>query len=173
MFVLNDKEIKREIEGNALINDFINLEKQLTPNGFDLTLKEVYKIEGTGEIDFSNNERKFPEFSLINPEKRNSEDKYGWWFLPKGSYKIKANEGFKMPLNLIAIARTRSSLLRSGALINTGVWDAGFEGKVEFLLDVVNEKGIWIKQNARIVQIVFFKINETEKGYEGIHKHLK
>ena len=78
-----------------------------------------------------------------------------------------------MPLNLIALAKTRSSLLRSGAVVNTGVWDAGFEGKVEFLLDVVNEKGIWIKQNARVLQVVFFKMNETDKGYEGIHKHLE
>lgn len=173
MFVLNDNEIKKEIKELNLISDFINLEKQLTPNGFDLTLKEVFKIEGAGEIDFSNNERKFPEFNLIEPEKRNPEDKYGWWFLKKGSYKIKANEDFRMPLNLIAIARTRSSLLRSGAIVNSGVWDAGFEGKVEFLLDVVNEKGIWIKQNARVLQVIFFKMNETNKGYEGVHKHLE
>jgi len=172
MFVLNKEEIKNLIEKNQLISEFIDLDKQLTPNGFDLTLKEVYRIESCGHLDFSNKERKLPDFTKLRPVAKEGEE-HGWWLLRKGSYKIKANEHFKIPLDLIALAKPRSSLLRMGGTVYTGVGDAGFEGKLEFLLNVTNEKGLYLKENARIVQIVFFKMNETEKGYDGMHKHLE
>jgi deoxycytidine triphosphate deaminase len=37
---------------------------------------------------------------------------------------------------------------------------------------VENEFGLEIKENARIAQLVFFEIKETE-SYQGIYKNLK
>jgi deoxycytidine triphosphate deaminase len=54
-----------------------------------------------------------------------------------------------------------------GCTIENGVWDAGFRGRSEFLLIVENEKGVEIKENARVNHIVFEKIRETEEGYKG------
>ena len=59
-----------------------------------------------------------------------------------------------------------------GAFTQNGVWDAGFKGKSEFILIVQNPKGVKIKENARIIQLVFFRVEETEE-YNGIYKHLK
>ena len=173
MLVLNREQIEELIEKHQLVSEFVNLYKQLTPNGFDVTLKKVFKITGSGCLDFSNNERKIPESEEIVPVKRKPDDEHGWWYLDKGIYKVKSNENFKMPLDLIAIAMPRSSLNRMGATVFTGFWDAGFEGKAEFLLNVMNEKGIDIKENARIIQLVFLKMDKTKQGYDGIHKHLK
>ena len=171
MFVLNRKQIIEAIEKQGIISDFINLDKQLTPNGFDVSVRNVYEINGSGSLDFSNKERKFPEFKEIEPIRKSGEE-HGWWHLAKGIYKIKTNELFKMPLDMIAIAKTRSSMFRMGAAVFNGVWDAGFEGRAEMLLNVLNEKGIDIKENARVVQMIFFRIDKTEQGYEGIHKNL-
>ena len=172
MLVLNRNEIKNLIDSNQIISEFIDLDTQLTPNGFDVTLKEVYRIESSGHLDFSNKERKMPDFTKLQPIKKEG-DEHGWWVLPKGTYKIKANEHFKIPLDLITLAKPRSSLLRMGGTVYTGVGDAGFEGKMEFLLNVTNEKGISLKENARIVQIIFLKMNKIDEGYSGIHKHLE
>ncbi|MFH1504250.1 MAG: hypothetical protein ABIH08_02505 [Candidatus Omnitrophota bacterium] len=105
------------------------------------------------------------------PIRKNSEDKYGWWELKQGSYKVRTNETVNLPNNLTALGFTRTSVLRMGALTQNGVWDAGFKGKGEFILTVGNPYGIKIKQNARVVQLVFFRIEETEE-YKGIYKHL-
>jgi dUTP pyrophosphatase len=68
------------------------------------------------------------------------------------------------------MAFPRSSLLRMGAFTQTGVWDAGFKGASEFILIVQNPAGLKLKQNARVVQLVFTKINETAQGYNGIYQ---
>jgi len=92
--------------------------------------------------------------------------------LPQGAYKIRTNEAVNLPNNLAALGFTRTSLLRMGALTQNGVWDAGFKGKGEFILVVSNSKGINIKQNARVVQLIFIGLEETEE-YQGIFKNLK
>ena len=170
--MLNKQEIKALIEKESLIENYMNLEKQLTPNGFDLTVAQVFSFSAAGALDFSNKERVIPETKEILPEKQNPEDKFGWWELAKGAYKVKTNETVNMPDNLIAVAFTRTSLLRMGVFTQNGVWDAGFKGKSEFVLVVDNPFGMRLKQNARVAQLVFQPVNKTEE-YEGIFKNLK
>ncbi len=169
--MLNKAEIKKLIEGKKLIENFINPDVQLTPNGFDLTAAKIFEFSSPGAIDFSNSERIIPECKELAPSKKNQQDKYGWWHLAKGAYKIRTNETVNLPGDLIALAFTRTSLLRVGAFTQHGVWDAGFCGKGEFILIVENNAGIDIKQNARVTQLIFVRVNETEK-YNGIYNNL-
>jgi len=167
--MLNRQEIKRLIKEKRLIKNYVDLETQLTPNGFDLTVSCVFEFDTQGALDFSNKERIVPEGREIPPQKRNPEDKFGWWPLKKGAYKIRTNEVVNIPNDLIGIAFTRTSLLRMGAFTQNGVWDAGFKGRSEFILVVENPKGIQIKQNARVVQLIFQGINKTSHSYKGIY----
>jgi len=169
--MLNKKEIKELIAQKKLIEGYINLDVQLTPNGFDLTVEKIFSFTSIGVLDFSNKERVLPEAKEIIAEKKKAEDKFGWWNLKKGTYKIRTNETVNLPNDLVALAFSRTSLLRMGAFTQHGVWDAGFRGKGEFILEVGNPKGIKLKQNARIAQLIFLKANETE-GYQGIYKNL-
>ena len=171
--MLNKEEILRLIKEGALVEGYIDLDTQLTPNGFDLTVSSISEFQGEGALDFSNKERLLPQVIDILPEKIKAEDKFGWWRLKKGVYKIKTNETVNIPKDLIAIAFSRTSLLRMGGSTQHGVWDAGFRGRSEFILSVENPKGIRIKQNARIAQLVFFNINEVTHGYEGIYQNKK
>lgn len=171
--MLNRPEIEKLIKEKELIADCINLESQLTPNGFDFTAGSVFEFLDSGALDFSNKERVIPQVREISPEKKNSEDKFGWWNLRKGTYKIRTNESINLPDDLVAIAFPRSSLLRMGAFTHTAVWDAGFKGKSEFILVVENPKGLRLKQNARIIQVIFVRINKTNLGYQGIYQEIK
>ena len=168
--MLNRQEIQYLIKEKELINDYPNLDIQLTPNGFDLTAGSVFEFIGSGSLDFSNKERIIPQAKEINPEKKKTQDKFGWWNLTRGAYKIQTNETFNLPEDLVAIAFPRSSLLRMGAFVQTAVWDAGFRGRSEFILVVENHQGLRLKQNARIVQLVFIRINKTNLGYQGIYQ---
>jgi dUTP pyrophosphatase len=170
--ILNRRDIASLIKEEKLIIDYINLDIQLTPNGFDLTCGQVFEFASCGALDFSNSERVISRDKEVNPRKRKPKDKFGWWNLKKGAYKIRSNESFNLPNDLIAIASPRSSLLRSGVFTQTAVWDAGFKGRSEFILVVENEKGARIKQNARLVQVIFFKINKVTQGYAGIYQNL-
>lgn len=167
--MLNRQEIEKLTKKENLVSGYIDLETQLTPNGFDLTAADIFEFDLPGALDFSNKERVIPEGKKILPEKKGREE-FGWWELKKGAYKIRTNEIVTLPNDLIGIAFTRTSLLRMGAFTQHGVWDAGFRGRGEFVLVVENPKGIKIKQNARVAQLIFTKINETSQGYEGIYK---
>ncbi len=165
--ILNDKSIRFLIKDAQLVSGYIDLKTQIQPNGFDLTVRDIALFDGSGQLDFDNTNRSIPFVKSI-PE---SPD--GWITLKPGAYLVTTNEYIKLPNNIIAIAYPRTSLLRMGAYTLHGVWDAGFEGRSQFLLVVTNPSGIKIKKNARIAQMVFIKLNgDVEKAYDGIYKHL-
>jgi len=168
--MLNRQEIAKLIKEKNLVQDYINLDVQLTPNGFDLTVANVFAFNTPGALDFSNKEREIPSLKEVITKKKNLKDKFGWWHLKQGAYKIRTNEIINLPRDLIALAFSRTSLLRIGAFTQHGVWDAGFRGKSEFILVVNNPKGLKLKENARIAQLVFLKIKKTSKGYQGIYQ---
>ncbi|MBD3245664.1 MAG: deoxyuridine 5'-triphosphate nucleotidohydrolase [Candidatus Omnitrophica bacterium] len=169
---LNKAQVRKLISDERLIEDYVQLDIQLTPNGFDLTAGGIFSFCSSGRIDFSNQERQLAhceEMSLQRIDPRDPSPE--WWVLSKGVYKIKTNETVNLPDSIIACAFTRTSLLRMGVTTSHGVWDAGFEGKGEFLLNVENPRGVLIKKNARIAQLVFFPVSPTEQ-YQGIYRHL-
>jgi len=170
--MLNREEIKKLIVENNLIEGYIDLDVQLAPNGFDFTASQIFEFISPGSLDFSNSERVLPETKEILPKVKPGEE-YGWWELSSGIYKVKTNETVNLPKNIAGISFPRSSLLRMGCFTQTGAWDAGFSGKSEFILQVANSKGINLKQNARIIQVLFVEITETKEGYSGIYNKLK
>ncbi|MFH1519847.1 MAG: deoxyuridine 5'-triphosphate nucleotidohydrolase [Candidatus Omnitrophota bacterium] len=169
--MLNKKEIEQLIKEKGLVEEYINLDQQLTPNGFDLTVGKIFEFDSAGALDFSNSQRVIPQGKEFMPKKRCQEDKYGWWELSPGAYKARTNEVVNLPNNLAALGFSRTSLLRMGAFTQNGIWDAGFKGRGEFILVVSNSQGVSVKQNARLVQLMFISIDETEE-YQGIYKHL-
>jgi dUTP pyrophosphatase len=163
---LNREQLRELIEEENLIQDYVHLDTQLQPHGFDLTVGEIHRFKDSGELDFSNSEREIPETEKVQPEKEDLEDDYGWWKLGKGAYKVVMNEKVDIPEDLVGYAHPRSSLLRMGCTIENAVWDAGYTGTGSFLLIVQNPEGVEIKENARVNQLVFEEIEETE-GYSG------
>ena len=168
--MLNREELLHLIKEKQLVSAYIDLETQLTPNGFDLTVAQVHGFIGSGSLDFSNKERVLPQTEELKPVKASPADSHGWWSLPRGAYKVVTNETVQLPKDVIGIACPRSSLLRMGAFTQTGVWDAGFKGRSEFVLIVENPAGIRLKENCRVVQLVFTHINETAVGYNGMYQ---
>ncbi len=149
-----------------LVENMIDPDIQVQPNGIELTLQRVELHEGSGAIAFDNSERKLPQSITMDF------DDEGWIHLPKGSYKIVFNEIVNIPKNIAAIAKPRSSLLRCGATVETAVWDAGYGGRSESLLVVFNETGFKIKKNARVLQLLFFRLGEeVKKGYSGVYQN--
>ncbi len=160
--VLTAEDIRKRIKNEGLIRDYIDLETQLQPNGFDCTLKSVGRIVGEGVVDFDNRDRVIPDFDEIVFD--------DIVHLKPGVYRVVLNEVVKLGDDIMALARPRSSLIRCGANILTAVWDAGYEGRSEVGLVVYNERGIWLKRNARIVQMVFMKLTSRTVGYDGVYK---
>ena len=66
----------------------------------------------------------------------------------------------------------RSSLLRMGLHVPTAVWDAGYAGRGEGLLQVTNPQGVQVQRGARIAQLVVFRLTQrAASGYAGAYQH--
>lgn len=168
VMVLSREQVRGRIKEDDLISGFIDLEKQLTPQGFDLTVQKIEKYKDSGKIDFSNKEREISETEKVETVKEDSQDEYGWWDLEKGVYKVTMNEKVDIPNDLTATAYPRSSLLRMGCTIDNAVWDSGYKGTGSFMLTVQNSEGVSIKENARVNQLIFHKLEDsTKEGYSG------
>ncbi|MEE2949079.1 MAG: deoxyuridine 5'-triphosphate nucleotidohydrolase [Chloroflexota bacterium] len=145
-----------------LLEDFLSLEGQLQPNGFDMTVRNVARLINPGAIGTEDagrilSEAKVIEFGID-----------GWLWLEPGPYLATFNEIVNLPLNIMALGRPRSSLLRSGVAIHTAVWDAGYNGRSQALMVVYHPDGYYIQRDARIMQLVFFQMETgTSRGYQG------
>jgi len=138
--------------------------------GYDITLKEVQKIGnriGGGVYNLSRggkigkvlkDKTELTTYSLINTIML---DGVKGWLLHEGVYDITFNEGCKIPENRVAFIKQRSSLYRNGAIINSPVFDPGFETQNMGTLLYVHEP-LFIEKDARVAQIYFHECNGAE-----------
>ena len=147
-----------------LIEGCIDLEQQLQPNGFDLTLREVAMLQSPGKIAVTNSQRQVSDLAPL------VFDGLGFIDLMPGAYSITYNEIVHLPKNIMALATPRSSLLRCGVTVNTAVWDAGYEGRSQSLMVVYNPQGFRLQRNARIIQLVFLRLTQETEGYQGTYQ---
>lgn len=138
---------------------------QIQPNGVDLTLESVWRVEGRGVLGQANAERELAPRQPIEP------DPEGWFELGQGAYVVRLREVVSLPLDVMAIGRPRSSLARCGASLHTAVWDAGYTGRSEALLVVYTSHGLRVRRAARILQLVFIRLDAATTGYAGRYQH--
>ena len=134
--------------------------------GFDLTLKQVNKIGGRiidGKIGKVLKDK--TELTTYTPYELMNLDGVIGWLLYEGVYDITFNEGCKLPNNRVAFIKQRSSLYRNGTIINSPVFDPGFETEFMGTLMYVHET-IFIEENARVAQIYFHECEAAEL-YDG------
>ena len=161
---LNREEIRRLIvDGNPpLIADYVDLDAQLQPNGFDLTVRAVAQFVASGQLGASDADRVLADTA---PLEFGAD---GWLTLPPGAYLLTFNEIVTLPPDLMALGRPRSSLLRCGASLHTAVWDAGYRGRSQSLLAVHHPAGFRLQRAARAAQLAFFRLaTPPGSGYGG------
>lgn len=84
------------------------------------------------------------------------------WLLEPGVYDFVMNEGCKIPDNRVAFIKQRSSLMRNGTIMQSSVFDPGFETEFIGSYCVVNLP-IFIEKNARVSQIYFHECESLDK----------
>lgn len=136
------------------------------PNGIDLSLDAVWKFAGAGALGRSNGDRRLPARDEL------PFDAHGWLELSEGSYGIRYAEWVELPDDRGGLCFPRSSLLRMGLHIPTAVWDAGYAGRGEGLLQVTNPSGVQVQRGARVAQLVVFRLSQPATArYAGTYQH--
>jgi deoxycytidine triphosphate deaminase len=130
--------------------------------GYDLSLKSVQIIGSYSNEDKIGRVLKDKtELTTYRPKETTKVDGHIGWLLHRGVYDITFNEGCEIPDNRVAFIKQRSSLYRNGAIINSPVFDPGFETEFMGTLVYVYET-IFIEKDARVAQIYFHECNGAE-----------
>jgi dUTP pyrophosphatase len=149
-------------QAQNLVESMIDPKTQTQMCGMELTVQRIERFTSAGAVAFDNSERVLPETDPLDFEPS------GWITLAAGAYLVTFNEIVNIPRDVAALARARSTLLRCGASLETALWDPGYRGRSQSLLVVYNPNGLRLKKNARLMQLVFMRLEkEAEKVYSG------
>jgi len=137
MTVLSDKDIENFIKNDKLgIEPFEN--KNLTPNGYDLTIEEVFIKKTDSHI--KNGVATVPPMT---------------WFA------ISTKEFVKMGPDIASQLWIRSSYARKGVMASFGKVDAGFQGTLTISCFNSNDSPLEIPIGDRFCQIVFENLSSS------------
>lgn len=154
----------KQIVANNIIRGISEPDIQIQQQGIDLKLDKVYEfteLTNAGYICKNNKENKIPFPNLIKTIKIDGKDMYR---LKPGYYEVYFEEACNIPSNNTLHYKTRSTLIRSGAVIHSGQFDAGFAtDKMGAFLHVIHPNGIIIEKGARVCQAICFESGDVEK----------
>lgn len=128
---------------------------QIQPNGVDLTAATISEQTSPGRISRD---------GKTVGDRRDIDADNGVFALDPGAYILQYAETVRIPDGHIGFIYPRSSLMRNSCMLHTAVWDAGYEGKGEGLLEVHHE--IKIEEGARVGQLVLAEADH-ETTYDG------
>ncbi len=134
-------------------------EDQVQPNGVDLTLDTVFEQVASGRIGRDGKtvgeRRELPSQA--------DEDGTETFHLEPGGYVVRYGDRVTIPDGHVGFIYPRSSLLRNSCMLDTAVWDAGYEGVGEGLLEVYHP--VELERGARIAQLVL-----ADAAHEGVYE---
>jgi deoxycytidine triphosphate deaminase len=134
---------------------------QIHDYAVDLTVAQVYRVAGGGNLDFGGSEFAEAPREPLEPQLVKPDDKYGWWELPPGTYIVRYNEAVDPGERGIAFIQPHERTLLAGAYHPA----FHFRGRREVLetLFIVGEGGCRLKENSRISKLLIFEVVEDGK----------
>ena len=137
MSILSDRDIKESMKTNDLGIEPFN-EKNLTPNGYDLSIDEIF-IRKT--------DQHIKEGMAVIP--------------PLSWFAISTKEFVKMGPQIASQLWIRSSYARKGIMASFGKVDAGFHGTLTISCFNSNDTEIEIPIGDRFCQIIFERLSSA------------
>ena len=134
--------------------------EQVQPNGVDLTLDAVFDPAGGGRIARDGK-------TIADRTERDPAGDPPAYELGPGGYVVRYAETVSIPEGHVGFLYPRSSLLRNACMLDTAVWDAGYEGKGEGLLEVYAD--VTLERGARVAQLVLATA-EHDDTYDGSYQ---
>jgi deoxycytidine triphosphate deaminase len=135
--------------------------KFLSPNAIDFTVDQIQRVL-PGKFSISEDHKKMRSQTGNLLAYAGGTD----WFLEQGVYDISSDMYVKLPDKVAAMIVTRSTFVRNGCFIQSGLYDQGFNGHIGAVL--FNPFGnTQITPHTRIGQIIFVSSEDGGTMYAG------
>ncbi len=150
MRYLTGGEVAAHLEG------VLHRETQQHDYETDLTAGAIFRVAGTGTLDFGGSEYAQAPREPLQPQKADPGDEHGWWALDQGTYIVRYNESVHPTPTQIAFIQPHERLLLAGGYHAAFHFRAPRE-ELETLL-IVGPGGLRVKENARISKLLIFAL---------------
>lgn len=135
--------------------------KDLAQVGADIRLSKLWLVSTSGISKVSGSDRQFAERNLIEPVD-------GEYHLHPGRfYEWVSDVRIKVPANAAGIIIARSSMLRAGVFVTSGVWDPSYEGTLGGFMSVQGGP-VALAADERVGQLVMFEASACNQ-YSGAY----
>ena len=163
--ILNDKQIKKLVKEEDMINPFVDksiaqgISHGLNSFGFDLRCGDEFKIF-TNIKGATADPKNFTEDNFITVKGESS------ILIPPNSFALASSlEYFKMPRNVTGLVTAKSSYARCGLGIPPTVLEAGWHGNLVLEFSNHTSNQIRLYANSGAAQILFFQGEQPEVSY--------
>jgi hypothetical protein len=147
--LISGGDLTRVVKG--LVHD----KRQVKEHSMDLTVREVYALDGSGYLDFGGSEYKEPIRRKVEPLRRKDGDEYCWWDLEAGTYLVTLNETVDR-VDGVGFISPHPRLLKAGCTHPTLFT---LEWKKDYVLPLtIGENGLELKENAIISKLMVLKL---------------
>lgn len=153
------------------IKGLLDPAKQIGSDGIDLTLKLVSKVDTRGFSILTNDKGNTIHRSIEYVEPVTTD---GWEIVPdglvgydlgSGVYDLEFNEFVTLPEGVAALLLLRSTFVRAGHSMFSGLYDQGFSNYAGSVVHIAG--ATFIEHNVRVAQIVFISSEGSGQLYAG------
>ncbi len=135
---------------------------QVQPNGVDLTVAAVLEQTEPGRV--GRDGKTVGDRRPVRPVADGDRETFA---LSPGGYVLQYAETISIPEGYVGFLYPRSTLMRNSCMLNTAVWDAGYTGKGEGLLEVHHD--VDLERGARVAQLVLAAADHDDT-YDGSYQ---
>lgn len=131
--------------------------------GYDLRVSEIYEIHGQGHL--GNNLRSTPTTKSLGVFSKDGEKIIT--LQPGKYYLVQTIETVSFPSTMGGLIFPRSTLFRSGVLMQSSVVPSGYVGALTFGLAVWATEGFQLELGARFAHLVMVEVGDGATPYSG------
>ncbi len=164
------------INGNeVLMRKYPDVEnEQIQSSGLDLKIGALYELDNEpGVYGLFKDEKKSHRLVKRLPYDKCDNHEECWMLLPNKPYLAEVENEIKISNDSAQAYFPRSTLLRNGINVYTAWGDAGYNGKLMFLLINHGSMKFYIEKGIRFAQLVDFQVEGSSKEYDGDYQNDK
>ncbi|MFX0015747.1 MAG: hypothetical protein ACFFB2_01270 [Promethearchaeota archaeon] len=132
------------------------------PNGIDISIGRLFQLSGTVRMTSKKHKRQYPKLNELKPLDN-------FWHLDPRSYLVEVKEEIIIPNDAIGFVAPRSTLIRMGATVFSGIWDKGFHGVGDNRGRILLQTSLpfQIHLSVAIAQMIFISAVDDDTVYQG------
>lgn len=155
----------------------------IQPNAVDLRIAEIHTLDAFSEdephnscIFLGNKGKQFFRRFEQSPRKHDVRapgvvaDELYFQLRAGKCYSFTTKHNVKLPEGVAGIVKGRSTLVRNGLILTTGLYDSGYDGPIGGMILNTAPSTVYIERDSRIAQFITYKA-ETTHLYDGHWNH--